>query len=318
MSTNTPKTAPFPVDPVMTGITIAYKNTTLISDEVMPRINVGTREFKWNEYNKADRFTVPETLVGRKGMPNELEFGYTEQSSFVRDYGLDDVIPNDDITEANAGATNYSPVGHATEVLTDLILLDREKRVADIVFSDTTYATGFKDTLSGTNQWSDYDNSKPREQLLDVLDKPLIRPNILVLGQKTWTVLKQHPQLVSSILGNSGTQGAITRQQLADLLEIEQVIVGQGWVNIAKPNKAAEMVRVWGNHAALLHRNRLANTQRGVTFGFTAQWQGRIAGQIPEPKLGLRGGVRVRVGESVKELVVANELGYFFKNAVVG
>lgn len=312
------KTTPFPVDPVATGISIAYKNSALIADEVLPRIQVASREFKWNEYNKADRFTVPETLVGRKGQPNELEFGFTEQSSFVRDYGLDDVIPNDDIAEANAGTPNYNPVNHATESLTDLILLDREKRSANIVFNDATYANGFKETLAGADQWSDYTNSKPRQQLLDMMDKPLIRPNVLVLGQKTWTVLKQHPQLVSSILGNSGSQGAITRQQLADLLEIEQVVVGQGWVNIAKPNKAPEMVRVWGNHAALIHRNRLANTQRGVTFGFTAQWQGRVAGQIAEPKVGLRGAVRVRVGESLKELVIANELGYFFKDAVAG
>lgn len=318
MTVNTARTAPFPVDAVQTGITLAYRNNNLIADNVLPRVNVSGREFKWNEYSTAERFTVPETLVGRKGQPNELEFGYEEKESSVRDYGLDDVIPNDDITQAANGAANYDPVGHATEALTDLILLDREKRTSDIVFNENTYGTGFHETLSGTSQWSDYDNSNPREQLLDVLDKPLMRPNILVLGQVTWTKMRQHPTLVSSILGNSGQQGTITRQQLAELLEIEEVIVGQGWINVAKPNADPTLVRVWGNHAALLHRNRLANTQRGVTFGFTAQWENRIAGQLPEPKVGLRGGVRVRVGESVRELVVANELGYFFKNAVAG
>lgn len=316
MTINVPRTAPFPVNAVQTGITLAYRNNTLIADNVLPRVPVAAQEFTWNEFSTAERFTIPETLVGRKGQPNELEFGFEEKASSVKDYGLDDVIPNDDITQAAAGATGYNPVGHATEALTDLILLDREKRVSDLVFSDATYATGFKETLAGTDQWSDYDNSNPRAQLLDVMDKPLIRPNILVLGQATWTKMRQHPALVSSILGNSGQQGTITRQQLAELLEIEEVIVGQGWVNIAKPNKAPQMTRIWGNHAALLHRNRLANTQRGATFGLTAQWQNRIAGQLPEPKVGLRGGVRVRVGESVKELVIANELGYFFKNAV--
>lgn len=318
MTVNTAKTAPFPVDAVQTGITLAYRNNNLIADNVLPRIQVATPQFKWNEYSKEERFTVPETLVGRKGVPNEVEFGFKEKESSVKDYGLDDVIPNDDITQAAAGTTGYNPVGHATEALTDLILLDREKRVSNIVFNEDTYATGFKETLSGTDQWSDYDNSNPREQILDALDKPLVRPNIMVLGQRVWTVMRQNPTLVSAILGNSGTQGTITRQQLAELLEIEEIVVGQGWINIAKPGKTPQLVRVWDNHAALLHRNRLANTQRGVTFGFTAQWQGRIAGQLPEPKVGLRGGVRVRVGESVKELVVASELGYFFKNAVAG
>jgi hypothetical protein len=37
---------------------------------------------------------------------------------------------------------------------------------------------------------------------------------------------------------------------------------------------------------------------------------------MPEPKVGLTGAQRVRVGERVKELVVAKDLGYFFQNAV--
>lgn len=31
--------APFPVDPVLTGITLAHHNRRFIADQVMPRIN---------------------------------------------------------------------------------------------------------------------------------------------------------------------------------------------------------------------------------------------------------------------------------------
>lgn len=316
MATNTPNVAPFPIDPVLTGIAIAYKNTSLIADNVLPRVPVSTKEFKYQLYEKSQRFTVPDTLVGRKGQPNEAEFGATEAASFVRDYGLDDVIPNDDITQAAAAGNGYTPVGHATEAITDLILLDREKRAAALVFDDTQYVSGQKATLSGTGQWSDYTNSKPRDVIMTALDVPLMRPNIMVIGRAAWTVLSQHPQLVSSIQANSGVQGKITRQQLAELLELDEVIVGEGFVNTAKPGQTASMSRVWGKHAAFLYRNTLANSQRGATFGFTAQFGGRVAGQIAEPKLGLRGGVRVRAGESVRELICAPDLGYFFKNCV--
>lgn len=318
MATNTPNVTPFPINPVQTGIALAYKNKALIADSVIPRINVGTQEFKYQVYDKKDRFTVPETLVGRKGVPNELEFGTTELAAFTKDYGLDAVIPNDDIIQAASGGTNYNPVNHHTEVLTDLILLDREKRVADLVFNPSSYNTGFKVNVGSTptDQWSDYTNSSPREQILAALDEPLMRPNVFIISTNVWRILRQHPQIVSSILGNSGKEGMITRQQLADLLEIEEVIVGQGRLNIAKPNQNANIVDVWGNHASLIYRNRMANNQSGATFGFTAQYQGRIAGQMPEPKVGLRGAVRVRVGESVKELVIAKDLGYFFENAI--
>ncbi len=49
---------------------------------------------------------------------------------------------------------------------------------------------------------------------------------------------------------------------------------------------------------------------------WTAAAVNRVAGSIDEPKIGLRGSVRVRSGESVAEVVAANELGYFFQNAV--
>lgn len=318
MAINTPNVTTFPVNAVQTGIALAYKNKSLISDLVLPRISVATKEFKYQQYDKKDRFTVPDTLVGRKGVPNELEFGATELAAFTEDYGLDAVIPNDDIIQAANGGTNYNPVNHHTEVLTDLILLDREVRTANLVFSTSSYNTGFKVNVGSTPtaQWSDYTNSTPRDQILAALDEPIMRPNVFVLSQTVWRILRQHPQIVSSILGNDGKQGTITVQQLADLLEVEEVLVGQGRVNTARPGQAANFVRVWGNHAALLYRNKMANTQSGATFGFTAQYQGRIAGNMPEPKVGLRGAVRVRVGESVKELVIAKDLGYFFENAI--
>ena len=59
-----------------------------------------------------------------------------------------------------------------------------------------------------------------------------------------------------------------------------------------------------------------ADANGGITFGFTAQWGTRIAGAVPDNRIGLRGGQRVRVGESVKELIIAPDLGYFIQNAV--
>ena len=63
-------------------------------------------------------------------------------------------------------------------------------------------------------------------------------------------------------------------------------------------------------------RHRAAGPQAGVTFGFTAAWGNKIAGNLDEPRIGLTGSQRVRVGERVKELVVATDISYYFQNAV--
>lgn len=308
------QTRPFPIDTRLTGIALAYQNRALIADSVLPRVPVGNQSFKWLNWNKAERFTIPNTLVGRKGRPNEVEFGATETPGIIFDYGLDDVVPNDDIAAAPQG---WDPLGQATEGLTDLIALDREVRVANLIMAAATYPAANKTTLSGTGQWSDYTNSNPVVSILDYLASTLMRPNIAVMSQKVWNALRAHPKVVSAILGNSGQSGIVSRQAVAQLFELEEILVGEAFVNTAKPGQTATYARCWDDNCAFLTRNRLANTRSSqMTFGYTAQWQGRVAGQMADPETGLRGSVRVRVGESVNEIVCASDTGYLVIDAI--
>ena len=150
----------------------------------------------------------------------------------------------------------------------------------------------------------------------EALDVPVFRPNVAVFGQAVWTQLRQHPKVVQAVYGTAQTGGSVGRQALADLLEIKTILVGAGFVNTAKKGQAATYSRVWGKHAAFLYISQDAADADQPTWGFTAQFGDRIAGNIPEPKAGLRGGQRVRVGESVLEVVSATDVGYYFQNAV--
>ena len=307
-------TKPFPVDPKLSAVAIAYRNQdiALIADDVLPRTPVD-EEFKYLVFEKGQGFTVPDTRVGRKSTPNEVEFNATEISDRVVDYGLDDLVPNRDILTDNQ---NIDPLGVATGFLTNLLNLDREQRVANLVFSNASYAVGNKVTLSGTSQWSDAVNSDPVVAISNLLDVPIMRPNIAVFGQATWTALRRHPKIVQAVFGTNQGAGLVSRQQFSDLFELQALYVGQGFVNSAKKGQALSMQRVWGKHASFISRDRSAGPQQGATFGFTGQFGDKIAGSIDEPTIGLKGSVRVRVGEMLKELITANDLGYFVENAV--
>ncbi|HBI6270410.1 TPA: hypothetical protein K8J16_005209 [Serratia marcescens] len=124
--------------------------------------------------------------------------------------------------------------------------------------------------------------------------------------------------MVKAYNGTMGEDGLVPLQFLRDLLELEDILVGSAFVNISRPGQKPVLVRAWANHASFIYRNKLADTQGGVTFGMTAQFGSRVSGSIPDPDMGLRGGQRVRVGESVRELIVSPDCGYFFQNAVAG
>jgi len=306
--------APFPIQPTLTAVAIRYSNRDMIADQVAPRVPVFAQEFEYLRHTVAEGFTVPDTRVGRKSQPREVEFTAEEVAASTEDYGLDDVIPQRDIDNAPA---NYDPLARATEGVMNLLLLDREQRVADLVFGLNTYAAANRATLSGTAQWSDYSVSNPLDVIMKARDAMVMPGNVLVLGQATWTAMRQHTRVVQAVYGTAQTAGIITREQLAAALELDEVLVGRGLRNTARLGREATYAPVWGKHAALIRRDTSpAGPNRMPTFCWTAQFGTRIAGSMPEPKAGLRGGVRVRAGESVKEVISANDLGYFWQNAV--
>lgn len=305
--------APFPIQPDLTAVAIAYRNGRMIADDVLPRVTVGKQEFKYTKSELAEGFTQHDDTVGRKSKPNQVSWSGTEVTASTDDHALDDPVPQADIDNAPAG---QDPRLKSVEFTTNLIVLNREVRTANLVFDPNQYATPNKTTLSGTSQWSDFANSDPVSAILNALDSMVMRGNILTLGRAVATKLFTHPKICKAVFGNNTDAGIVSREQIAQLFELDAVFVGEGWVNTAKRGQTPNMQRVWGKHASLLYRDTLADASRGTTFGFTAQFGTRIAGSIEDKDIGMRGGQRVRAGESVKEVITAPDLGYLFQSAV--
>lgn len=321
MALNT-TSAPFQIQPRLTQIAMAVKVEGMIADQVCPRVSVGGKLFTYTKLNTEEGFTIPDTRVGRTSAANQVEFGAVDVTDQTEDHGLEDPVPIADIELAQAQNTNLDPLGTATERTTTLMDLAREQRVATLLTTSGNYASSLRTTLSGTGQWSDYANSNPVNAMLAAMDLMLMRPNTVVMGQDTWTKVRQHPKVVESVkatgAGGTAAAGVVMAQALADLLEVEQVLVGRSFYNTAKKGQTASYGRLWGKHCAMLHLNRnIVSAQDAIpTFCFTAEWMGRAAGTYEDPKRGVKGSTVVKVVDQVKELIAFQEAGYLFTNAV--
>jgi hypothetical protein len=318
---------PFVVDPILTAIAVGYRNpaAAMIADLVMPRVPVGAEKFKWTTYPLEEAFSTPDARVGRLGRVQQLEFGGSEQTDSTDDYGLESPIPYSDIeaaAEARARKVSaFDPEGHATMMLTDAMANIREVRVAGIVHDLNQYAASRRITLAGTDQFSDYTNSDPIGVIKTGCESTLVfPPNTMTMGRAVWSKLSSHPKVVNAVKGNLTNAGIITKDQFRELFAdygITQVLVGDAFYNTARPGQTANLARAWGKHISLTYNNPIANPQGGgITFGFTAEYGNKIAGRIENQNIGLQGGVNIRVGERVKELIVAKDTGYFIQNAV--
>ncbi len=310
------------VDVPLTAIALGYHNREHIADLVLPRVGVPTMEFRYTEYAFGQNMAMVDTRIDRRSKPYEVDFVGKERSSFVEDHGLDAPIPNRD-KNVYAAAPDLRVNIEAQKILqlTGIIEAKREKRAADLVFSAASYPVTNVETLSGTDQWSDYANSTPVDDVQKSLDTLYIRPNRVVMGERVWFALRRHPQISAALFPNGYniSLGApiASREAVAELLGVSEIIIGRSYLNTSAPGQAPSMSRVWGNDCLFFYQDQNITSPEGtVTLGCTAQWEGRISGRIADPDMGLRGGYRVRVGESVREILLAPECGYLFKNAV--
>lgn len=303
----------FPRDTHLTSIAIAYKNpdVNLIADSALPRVNVGKKSFGYYTYPLDDGYTIPDTRVGEYSKVQTSKMQGTRVPAECEDFGHGIPLSADDISEAPQGV---DPRERATERATNIVLLDREKRTADLLFNAASYAATNKTTLVGADQLNT-EAVNPIAVLRTGLGLALVRPNALVMGQAVWDVLSVHPKVVAACIGNSGSYGVATKERFAELLEVGEVLIGASLANSVKPGKVPVLTRLWGKHILGFYRDRSVDTSGGVTFGITAQFGQRIAGS-QNIDIGLRGGVEVRAGETVKELIVAPRACYFWENAV--
>ena len=323
------------VNPTLTPIAIAYRNSTddLIADQVLPEVPTG-QKFKWTEYPIAQAYTVPETEVGRRDAPNMVEFTGTEHDDAVIGHALKDGVPEVDIKAWEdmpkpAGGGPINPMELSTMMTTDLILLRREINVAKLLTDVANYKYDHVTDLSaqGNKKWSDA-SSTPLDQILETLDRCLVRPNKLALTRPAFTALRKHPQIVQAVRGAAAygsfkgggnafqTGGSISAQQLADLLELDKILIGASWVNTAKKGQPVAMSRTWGPHAAFVNVNAVGAQLGKPTFGFCAMWGGRQVFTNFDKDIGPEGGTEIRVVEYRKEVIVSKEAGALFRNVI--
>lgn len=305
----------------MQAVAELYQNTTFIADRVLPRVPTATTVYRFKRYPLESRFTVPTTLTGRLGTPNRVQDRWKEDSGFVKSYGLDHPIAFMDMKDAAAVGVDMRL--SATSYVTQLVRLDREQRVASMVFNASNYAAGLSEALGAGLQFSN--SAAPLVFLIkDRLNQPLVRPNVAVFGLEAWNHFSTNPQIVQAIRGaiapgnNAATSGTVTEAQVAQLFGLDEVLVGDARINTAAMGATPVLQRVYTDSLALIHRNTSVSTtfDQIITWGYTVEYETIVAGTIDDPDIGLHGGVRVRVGESLEEQLVAPSAGYLMTDCV--
>lgn len=316
-----PYNSPFPYNPQDSGLVLAYKNGDMIADMVCPMLgpSLGLKSFKWWRFDFGEFVTVPDTKIGRTSEANQVNFSATETTDVCEDYALGDTIPILDLNQAQAIGNGYDPAQHAMLGIMDLLILDREIRVASLMQNSANYPAANVVAVSGTSRFNN-SASDPIKLIRDHLETYIIRPTHAWIGRVAYNGLIGSPGVVSAYQGQTAAvKGVVPKQFLLEQLELQDIYVGSSFVNSAKPGQSVTYSRTWGKNMGFFVKDAMADpimSRARATFAFTAQQGQRRAGRIPMPTKGLDGSEYVQAGWSLKELICAPELGGLLTNVI--
>lgn len=309
----------------LSNVSVQYKNDELIADLVLPPTPVAKKEGVFKIYDKDQRFTVPDTKVGPKSEPNEVEWDVTEGNYACKDEGLQEFVSNEEIDNADAP---IQPMSDTTEFVTNLVMLAKEKRAADFVFASANYGANNQVDIAGA--WATLTDDVLAD-LIAGIDACFLPPNVLVMGMPTWRKVSRNEKILAAVKGTLKPQNLkgpggvaqplVDHRELAEFLGLAHVLVSGARINSAKKGQTASYKRVWdGTNAtkggAALLRVKPGTAMRDVVSAANFTWKQRQV-FVNESTRGAFGGKMVRVVESCVYKSIATDVGYLFKDCLV-
>lgn len=297
------------IDGPLTNIAVAYRNGAYISEQVLPNVPVLKQSDLYWIFTKVDWFrnNVDRRAPGTRAQ--RADYGLSTSSYLCEVYALAKGVPDEVVKNAD---NPLRPLAEATEWLSDQILLNKEIKVADVVFGNSQWSS----SATPTTLW-DVDTSNPIGDVATAtvtIEQNIGRPaNVGVIGGDLWRHLKMHPDLIDRIKGAAtpGGPAILSQGAIGALFEIENLLIGRGMKDTSAEGTAATRARIWGLHMAILFRTPTPSL-RTANAGYVFTWEGRSANRYREDQ---EHQDVVEVGEAFDVKLIATDAGYLIKSA---
>lgn len=297
-------------DQLLTNISVQFASAPdgYLADMVLPPVPVMKESAAYWVYDKS-RMDTPDSKRAPRSEYNRVDWNVSTDTYLAEQYGLEGEI--DDEERKNAAAPLDLDID-TTEIVTDMVLNNREMRVVNLVLSTGTVTQNT--TLAGANQWSD----PASDPLGDVktgrttiyTGAPGYTPNSMVVGYLVFEALKMHPDIKEIVKYTE--RAIITRQILAAVFEVDDFLVGKVTRRTSKEGAADTFGDVWGKDALLFYKENRPTLKR-ASFGYQMRENDLRVFRYREDK---RDTDVIRVNEKQDEKIVAAALAYLIKAAV--
>lgn len=246
----------------------------MIGQMMFPPVQVGKQSDTYYVIDQSYWLRVPDTTRAPKSPAKVAEWAVSSDRYFAKnfaqrtDYALETIANADEAIQVRESSAMF---------ITELLMRDRELRIANMVSSVSNVGSGV--VLTGADKFSDYAGSDPisvvKSGTAFIRQRTGLMANTLILDYDTAAVLRDHPVLrdyVKYTQGPSLPDGALSDAQLASIFRVPNVWIGSGIFNAAAEGNAPNTRNIWGNVAILAHI-RPPQGLRTATAGLSFQWR---------------------------------------------
>jgi hypothetical protein len=327
------------VDRYLTNMAVAWsqQQDNFVASKIFPTVPVLKESDLYAIYQKGYFYRdelAPRPLGGR---PPRAGYEITNARYQCVEWGLEHTI--DDRVRANADQP-LSPDLAAMRLLTGQALVHRDQLWTKQYFTTGVWGT---DWIGNTTASADGDLGTPNRFLqfdqtgsdpigffdqrrIDVASATGYAPNVIVLGADAFRVIKNHPSVVDRIKYTQ--RGIVTTEILAELFDVDRVVVPMGVINLAHEqapaaNPTDSINFILNRWSAMMVYAAPAPSINDPSGGYTFAYTGLIpgvtnafGGVIERGREELAHSDVIQLRASYVMNIVASELGEFFQQCV--
>lgn len=256
------------IDPVLSTVARGFRPQELVGDALFPRVPVpvsgGTIiEFGREEFRQYNLRRAP------GGATKRLPMGYGSRSYALFQDAVDVPVPREFARDAAVSpGLNLGTV--ATQKGMRTITLQLEIEQANLARNTASYAASNRVALGAGSRFSD--NIDPmialdagREAIRAAIG---VYPNTVCMGARVMTALKRNAFILDRIKYTQ--RGVVTAELLAELLEVERVVVGKA-VTVDQADAATD---VWGTDLIMAYTAIGPVDNAQPSFAYTYEMEG--------------------------------------------
>lgn len=303
------------VDKLLTKVAAAPPSYDYLCEQILPEVKSKQYSGLLGKYGKS-HLRIVSSVAGGRGKFRRVEPIVTSTQQFlIESHGLEGFVSKQDY------ANKEDPFdAERDEVMGVTTMIHTEKEFSLASTLRSTSILTQNQTLSGTSQFSDYNNSDPLAVMnaarKAVRDGCGMRPDTLILDEDVADILAFHPQLIDYLGYKQARPGGLTYEELAKAFKVKRILVANAQYNAAKEGQPDSMVNIWGKDIILAVCPTKAEIGQ-VSLGYMIRPEGSEPRKVyKQPNFNPPGSTSILVEDEYCKLISNAGAGYLIKAAI--